>query len=69
MNARRGGGTVLAALGAAIALVAVTAAAAGAASSASAGQLETVTIATPPFEPTALANIVLVKASFWLPVL
>jgi NitT/TauT family transport system substrate-binding protein len=43
-----------AALGAAIALVAV-AASGGAASSASAGQLETVTIATPPFEPTALA--------------
>jgi NitT/TauT family transport system substrate-binding protein len=44
-----------AALGAAIALVAVILASGGAASSASAGQLETVTIATPPFEPTALA--------------
>lgn len=46
--------TELAALGAVLALLAVSAAAGGA-SSAAAGQLETVTIATPPFEPTALA--------------
>jgi NitT/TauT family transport system substrate-binding protein len=44
----------MAALGAAIALLAALTAAGGA-SSASAGQLATVTIATPPFEPTALA--------------
>jgi NitT/TauT family transport system substrate-binding protein len=44
---------LLAALGAASALLASMAA--GGASSASAGQLETVAIATPPFEPTALA--------------
>ena len=44
----------MAALGAAIALLAVSMAAGGA-SSASGGQLETVTIATPPFEPAALA--------------
>ncbi len=43
-----------AALGAALALVAVSVAAGGLAS-ATAGSLETVTIATPPFEPTALA--------------
>lgn len=44
----------MAALGAAMALVALSVAAGGAAT-ATARQLETVTIATPPFEPTALA--------------
>ena len=54
VNARRGGRVATAGLTAAIALSAVVMAAGGA-SSASAGQLETVTIATAPFEPTALA--------------
>lgn len=54
MSGRRGGRVAMAVLGAVIALIAVSVAAAGGASSAAAGQLETVTIATPPFEPTAL---------------
>jgi NitT/TauT family transport system substrate-binding protein len=47
----RGRRTVIAAFGAAVALLAVSAAPGGASS----GQLQTVTIATPPFEPTALS--------------
>lgn len=45
----------MAARGAAMALVAVSAAAGGATTTATAASLETVTIATPPFEPAALA--------------
>jgi hypothetical protein len=50
-TSRWSGRVAMAALGAAVALLAVSMPAAGA----SAGQLETVTIATAPFEPTALA--------------
>ena len=54
MSAIRGGGVATATLCAAVALLAVSMAA-GRTSTASAAQLETVTIATAPFEPTALA--------------